>query len=51
MNKVQEYHDLYKKEKKEFENKGKVVKEIISVPPFSADGSLENLRLIRKIYG
>ena len=51
MNKVTEFYDLWKKDKKQFEQNGKLRKEIISIPPFSATGSFEDLKLIRNIYG
>lgn len=51
MNRVNDYYKIYQKDKKQFEENGKVITQIKFVHPFSCDGSLDNLINIRNIYG
>jgi hypothetical protein len=50
MNKINEIGRIYENDKVLFAKNAKIVKEIIKIYPFSADGSLKNLKFIQECF-
>jgi hypothetical protein len=50
MNRINEVAKVYENDKALFAKNSKIVKEVIKIYPFSADGSLKNLKFIRDCF-